>query len=847
MKLKSLLTAIPLIIALATLAGTTAADTGPQGVRFLPDVAAQFDALRTELDPVGWHMDGMPDPSFCRHLQAMVRTESPDGTPYLIVTRSGNLPEAVEDIPFDGGCIDGEGENGQGHLIIVRMGSRDKNGERLRPNRLSKLSFIEQTQPDPGDKATIFYTVTEDGLVPGNGPGGIVPRHFSHPGGMQVVGHMLALAVETPCQNSNTLPSFLCEPTTVKSLIQFYDVTDPEHPVLKSSFTPQAEMGTKSGVVGITPLADGHNLLVAAGGKGEEFFFYRSNAVDLSSPDLQWQHLTTIPGPSVRDAHQTLTFLRQGGIGGPLFLAGARGFAISETPVISPDHRDFIDLYSVTCNPTDCSPGATISLDPVVSNKFMGNNIASSFGSRQVNMAAGSAFYVSPSGELIYYATEHDNDGPGKTVKAGEYPHHDVVRSDTPTFLPHVDIDEESYDVEEGDPVTLSGRGRPPVTHAFIQVFREKNYGDFCTVIDFDDADLDDFDDLHRFCLFVNDTDRGIRSWIWYAPVGCSIFATDNQLGGSKVLKGTGRIERDADLELVRNDQDLNDMDRRVDNIRFEGGCDAIYDTGADLEWDLDLDGTFETTGDEVTFNSRGFDGPSVVDVPVQALHPGVTTPGLGFAKVFVRNLQPVIRDIVVTDGAGNVVPGGIPFVLVGLPVNLRFPFSDAGTPDHQTASVAWGDGVIDPDSNFVSFKDAFGGVIGEGVARHTFTTPAEFEMVITVTDDDGDSEVDGTRVQIVTPAQALDAAIVLLDELIAETTNPLQRKLLDKVAKALYGNPRGSNGAQLMIATDNKVAAIVFLNQAIGWLKEAATRGSDTGQIQAILQQLVAALSAGA
>lgn len=847
MKLKAHLWFVALVLAIPFLAGTaTAQTTGPQGVRFVPDVAGQFDALRTELDPVGWHMDGMPDPSFCRHLQAMVRVEAPDRTPYFIVTKSGNLPDAVEDIPFDGGCIDGDGEIGLGYLMVMRMGERDKNGERLRSNRLSKLNFIEQTQPTPGDKGVIFYTVTEEGLVLGNGPGGIPAKTFSHPGGMQVVGHTLALAIEAPCQDSQTFPAIFCEPTTVKSMIQFYDVTDPERPVLKSRFLPAPVMGKKAGVVGITPLRDGHNLMVSAGGDGDTFFFFRSNAVDLNSSDLTWELLTTTDGPDVRDPHQTLTFLRQGNIEGQLFLAGARGFAISETPIISPDHRDFIDLYSVTCNPTDCSPGATIALDPVVSNKFMANGIASSFGSRQVNMAAASSFYVSPSGELIYYATEHDNDGPGRTVKAGEYPHRDVVRSDSPTLLPRVDIDEESYEVEEGDSVALSGRGRPPATHAFIQVFREKNYGDFCTVIDFDDVDLDDFDDLHRFCLFVNDTDRGIRSWIWYAPEGCSIFATDNQLGGSKILKGTGRIERDPDLAQVRNDQDLNDMDRRVDNIRFEGGCDAIYDTSADLEWDLDLNGTFESTGDEVTFNSRGFDGPSVVNVPVQALHPGITTPGLGFANVVVRNLQPVIRDIVVTDGAGNVVPSAVPFVLVGLPVTVRFPFSDAGTPDHQTATVAWGDGVTDPNTAFVSFKDAFGGVIGEGVARHTFHSAAEFEVVITVADDDGDAEVDGTQVEVVTPAQALDAAIVLLDDLIANTTNFTQRRLLEKAAKALYGNPRGSNGAQLMISRDNDAAAIMFLNQAIGWLKEASARGADTGAIPTILQQLVAALNAG-
>ncbi len=61
---------------------------------------------------------------------------------------------------------------------------------------LENLIDIDQTQPPPEDKATIFYPVTEEGLVLENGPGGVPPHLFSRPGGMQVVGHTLALAVE---------------------------------------------------------------------------------------------------------------------------------------------------------------------------------------------------------------------------------------------------------------------------------------------------------------------------------------------------------------------------------------------------------------------------------------------------------------------------------------------------------------------------------------------------------------------------------------------------------------------------------------------------------------------------
>jgi hypothetical protein len=136
--------------------------------------------------------------------------------------------------------------------------------------------------------------------------------------------------------------------------------------------------------------------------------------------------------------------------------------------------------------------------------------------------------------------------------------------------------------------------------------------------------------------------------------------------------------------------------------------------------------------------------------------------------------------------------------------------------------------------------------VIGEGIARHVYTVPAEYSMVITVADDDGDAERDGDNVKVVTAAQALDEAIIRLDNLIAGTTNADVRRLLEKVAKALYGNPHAVNGAREMLRVDNKEAAIAFIDQAIGWLKEASALGANVSTLIAILQQLNLALSAG-
>ena len=74
---------------------------------------------------------GSPKPTKCKHYQGIARGQAQDGTPILYVTKSGVLPNTV---PFpDVACNDiGTTDNQPGNLLVVRLGSRDKNGERLR-------------------------------------------------------------------------------------------------------------------------------------------------------------------------------------------------------------------------------------------------------------------------------------------------------------------------------------------------------------------------------------------------------------------------------------------------------------------------------------------------------------------------------------------------------------------------------------------------------------------------------------------------------------------------------------------------------------------------------------------
>jgi hypothetical protein len=78
-----------LLLSISWAAGIQPAQAQVQMPRFAPEVVAQFNALSKRPDPMGFEIADGPDPSQCRHHQALIRTEAADGTPYFLVTRSG--------------------------------------------------------------------------------------------------------------------------------------------------------------------------------------------------------------------------------------------------------------------------------------------------------------------------------------------------------------------------------------------------------------------------------------------------------------------------------------------------------------------------------------------------------------------------------------------------------------------------------------------------------------------------------------------------------------------------------------------------------------------------------------
>lgn len=854
------------------------------GMRFVPDVPGQFRALTERADALGLHRGTSTNPTSCRHYQGLVRVDGPDGTPFFLVTRSGNTPETFGD--NEANCIENPGGSRNGNLIVFRLGSRNKNGERLRSNRLSKGIHVNVTEPPVEDIATIHFTVVggnpsdpdpakRPGLVVGDDPDFLPPRVYGHPGGMQLVGNILAMAVESPRQFRLDFCEAIPEGIPVPDLcdydraphpvvIMFFDVSNPENPVFRSQYIPINGAGlprASASFAAITPLPGGLYLMMTAGGaRNNTWFFYRSTIDDLSSPELSWDFFGSIPGPDVGDTpHQTLQFLRQD-IDGALYIAGSRGRIFSED-------RERIDLYRVQCETPDCVPGEHLEMTV----EFNGRRITprpSTGGVELASLAAATGFHVTPSGELIFYATEHDNDGPDGTIKAGEWRHINIVRDNSPTLLPTAAVNG-PYEVDEGSSVVLSGTAGPPITKAWIQLFHERDFGgvdfaSFYPVVDYDDYELDDFDDLFTLesqpppqvgapPFTHNDKARSIK---WFAPIGCSIRVTDrreNRPDETKTLVGDGIPHEDSDLSQVFNDAGTDDMapspdaaDQGVDAVEFLPGCNQYYTAPVGLFWDLDVNGSFETAGGQVTFSAIAFDGPSEIRVPADARHPFGGPAGQAIARVSVRNVAPRLSQFRVSDGAGNQVNVDAPFVLIGLPVTVGAGFSDPGVLDHQTATLAWGDGSVDPNTAFTTFDEAFGD--GSGIVSHThiYNVAGSYPLALSVTDDDGGVDSEATVVRVVTTEQAVEEIIGLLDGLIASTTDNGVREDLEKARQALAGsNDQSNNGALKMIRAGNDEAAIAFLQQAITWLERAQTGAAHVATQIALLEQVIAALSA--
>jgi hypothetical protein len=271
------------------------------------------------------------------------------------------------------------------------------------------------------------------------------------------------------------------------------------------------------------------------------------------------------------------------------------------------------------------------------------------------------------------------------------------------------------------------------------------------------------------------------------------------------------------------------------------------------LQWDLDGDTAFERSGKEVEFSAGDLDGPYQVLLGVRAKHPTDesdlgSSPPMN-AAVRIRNVAPTIGLHELRDSLGNRVgttAGTVPFVLQGLPVTLTASFTDPGKPDHQTAQLSWGDGIVDSNAAFVQFTDAQGGAVGTLRHAHVYAASGDRTLQTRVTDDDGGTTALSLPVRVLTPTQAVFEIGAILNVLISATSEAEVRRDLEGARMALLGSRAAASqsGAFDMISAGQRSAADAFLVTAIDRLVRAQAGGANVGVLLDLVRQVRASLA---
>jgi PKD repeat protein len=153
--------------------------------------------------------------------------------------------------------------------------------------------------------------------------------------------------------------------------------------------------------------------------------------------------------------------------------------------------------------------------------------------------------------------------------------------------------------------------------------------------------------------------------------------------------------------------------------------------------WDFDNDGTWDTpysASAETTYTwGDDFSGTVVVEV-----FDGYATSTVS-TTVTVAGMAPAI----------DTITGPTEKILVGAPAELIASFTDPGTLDTHTAVFSWGEGTTTPGA--VTESEGNGSAQGS----HTFTAPGEYQVTVTVTDDDGKSDTKEFVVKVDAPPVA--------------------------------------------------------------------------------------------
>jgi uncharacterized repeat protein (TIGR03803 family) len=199
--------------------------------------------------------------------------------------------------------------------------------------------------------------------------------------------------------------------------------------------------------------------------------------------------------------------------------------------------------------------------------------------------------------------------------------------------------------------------------------------------------------------------------------------------------------------------------------------ADPQGDSALQLAWDFDGDGAFDDgTGDEAVFTADrpSRDGNGQYDVAVRVTDPtGLTATAT--TTVTVSNVAPSV----------SIVPPSLTLLVPGESAAFSASFSDPG-PDSWRMHVDYGDGAV---------EDRTPSGPGSLALAHTYAAPGSYEVVVTVTDDDGASGQAVARAHVGSPQANITWLIGRVEGLIGDGTLKLGqgKSLVGKLELALY------------------------------------------------------------
>ena len=455
------------------------------------NVPSAFQSLTLRGEWLGWRRHSpplapitsppIPGSTSDQHYQGVARSPRTGRAPILYVTRSARVDEP----------------DNLGSLLVIRLGSRNQLGERLRSNRLGDEE-TKNTVPPAGDQVIKNISFTD----------------YQHPDGIQMVGDILAIPLEAPKEGMG-LP---------EGKVVFFDCSDPENPVQLSYELDSPSQSV--GVLGITKLPDEHFLLVTSFGEGEELNFFRSTETSFFEPGFDFLLHGIVNAADVdgffrtgKTTPQTLNLVNQ--TDGRIFMVGSSNSrktapflngrdemflyevtGFEEGAAIAVKQRDrirhkslrskgnfvvawdpLIDVGAIAigvCAVTALAPlcGVAIGLEVALSDNFS---------KQEANFNASGGAYVTPTGELLYYSTSYYNLGEDNIGRMAEFRHRLVSRSTTcgPQFRPnHLGG---PHFIEEASALQLDGEVyfiEPWVDMFEDECFNCRKSGGFCTVND---------------------------------------------------------------------------------------------------------------------------------------------------------------------------------------------------------------------------------------------------------------------------------------------------------------------------------------------------------------------------